>query len=288
MRRVVADRTLPLLYQHLLTQVGLRVECDTELGVLDRRAKDEQEIAWLQEAQLATEGAMEMACRWVALAEARADGVLQREGQPLTADSLRAKIDVWLLERGYSNPRSIVACGPQGADCHDYGSGELFTEQPIIIDIFPRNRSTLYNGDCTRTVVHGQIHPKLLLMHSAVVAAKAQATAATRPGATGEDVHRATISAIKQHGFEVGLPAADTPLDYCALTHGTGHGVGLDVHEPPLLDLGGPELVVGDCLTIEPGLYCRSLGGIRVEDMVIVTKEGCRNLNQLQEGLDWK
>ena len=71
------------------------------------------------------------------------------------------------------------------------------------------------------------------------------------------------------------------------MTHGTGHGIGLDVHEPPLLDDGGPALVVGDALTIEPGLYCRAIGGVRVEDMVIVTETGHENLNQLPEGLDW-
>ena len=85
----------------------------------------------------------------------------------------------------------------------------------------------------------------------------------------------------------MGLPKPDSPASYCAMTHGTGHGIGLDVHEPPLLDRGGPELVIGDALTIEPGLYCVEVGGVRVEDMVIVTPDGCENLNQLHESLDW-
>ena len=72
------------------------------------------------------------------------------------------------------------------------------------------------------------------------------------------------------------------------MTHGTGHGIGLDVHEPPLLDKGGPELVVGDAVTIEPGLYCKAIGGVRVEDMVVVTRDGCVSLNRLPEGLDWR
>ena len=124
-------------------------------------------------------------------------------------------------------------------------------------------------------------------MHAAVVEAKAAAEEATRAGVTAQSVHEATIAVIRAHGFDVGLPGADAPAEYAAMVHGTGHGVGLEVHEPPLLDFGGGELVVGDALTIEPGIYSRAFGGVRVEDMVIVTEAGSRNLNTLPEGLDW-
>ena len=287
-RRAVADRTLPLLFAHEIQKAGIPVECDPEWGVMQRRCKDEQEIQCLQESQRATEAAMQMACEMVSRAPARADGVLLADGQPLTSERLRAAVDVFLLQRGYTNPTSIIAGGPQGADCHDLGSGELRTEQPVIIDIFPRNRQTLYYGDCTRTAVHGPISDELQRMHQAVVAAKAAAAAACRAGVTGEAVHEATKASITANGYAVGLPGPDAPDTYCAITHGTGHGIGLDVHEPPLLDTGGPELVVGDAITIEPGLYCKAIGGVRVEDMVVVTRDGCRNLNQLPEGLDWR
>ena len=125
-------------------------------------------------------------------------------------------------------------------------------------------------------------------MHATVVEAKRAATAAVRTGATGEDVHRATLGVIHAHGFASGMPPADAPDSWCGMTHGTGHGIGLDVHEPPLLDFKGPALVTGDALTIEPGLYGKAHGGIRVEDMVIVQLEGARNLNSLHEGLDWR
>ena len=287
-QRVVADRSLPLLYADQLRQRGIEVVCDSELGVIERRSKDAQEIEWLREAQQATEGAMEMACRLVANASARADGVLVHEGEPLTAERVRAAIDHWLLDRGYANPPAIVAPGPMGSDCHDHGHGEIRTGEPVIIDIFPCNRATRYNGDCTRTVVHGTISDRLVKMHAAVVAAKQAAEAAARAGVTGEEVHAATQAVIRAHGYAMGLPASDDPPSYCAMTHGTGHGVGLDVHEPPLLDRKGPVLVVGDALTIEPGLYCREVGGVRVEDMVVVTAEGCENLNRLPFGLDWR
>ena len=121
-----------------------------------------------------------------------------------------------------------------------------------------------------------------------MVEAKDAAEAVVRAGVTGQAVHEAAIGVIRARGYEVGLPDADAPADYCGMVHGTGHGIGLEVHELPLLDFGGPEILCGDALTIEPGLYSRAIGGIRVEDMVIVQEDGCRNLNRLPVGLDWR
>ncbi|GIW91080.1 MAG: Xaa-Pro aminopeptidase [Pirellulaceae bacterium] len=287
-RHVIVDRSLPMIYAHHLQEAGITVACDLELGVVDRRAKDEQEIAWLEQAQHVTEEAVLLACRTIARATASRSGVLMHEGQELTSERIKAMLDVFLMQRGYENPESIVAGGPQGADCHDHGHGPLRTGEPIIIDVFPRCRATRYWGDCTRTVVHGEIPDAVEQMHRTVVAAKQAAVAAVRAGQTGEAVHQATVAVIQRAGYQMGLPPAGAADDYCAMTHGTGHGVGLEVHEPPLLDRGGPPLLAGDCVTIEPGLYCRRWGGVRVEDMVIVTPDGCRNLNRLPEGLDWR
>jgi Xaa-Pro aminopeptidase len=287
-KRVVADRSLPFIFAHEIAQAGIDINCDTDMGVMERRAKDEQEIAWLREAQRITEQAMQMACEAVAGADAGGDGVLLHEGESFTAECLRAMVDVFLLERGYTNPPSIIAGGPEGGDCHNIGAGPLRTGQPVIIDIFPCSRETLYSGDCTRTVVHGDIPEEIAKMHATVVEAKAAAIGATRAGATGEAVHEATAKVITSHGYSMGLPPENAHDTYCGMVHGTGHGVGLDVHEPPLLDKGGPELVVGDILTIEPGLYSKALGGIRVEDMVLVTASGCDSFNTLPEGLTWK
>ncbi len=284
---VRADRTLPLIYAHFLSVRGVEVRCDVELGVLERRQKDSQEVDWLRQAQAATESAMRMACELVGRARTSADATLVHQGQPLTSERVREAIDIQLLGQGFENHASIVAGGPQGADCHDIGSGALRTGQPVIIDIFPRDRKTRYFGDCTRTVVHGDIPEEVVRMHAAVVRAKAAAVSACRAGVTGEAVHAAASAAIVQAGYRLGLPPADAPNAYCGFVHGTGHGIGLDVHEPPLLDKAGPPLLVGDAVTIEPGLYCRAVGGIRVEDMVIVREDGCENLNRLPEGLQW-
>lgn len=284
---VTADRTLPLIYAHHLNLRSIDVQCDLDLGVLDRRSKDAQEIEWLQKAQATTERAIELACRMVATAEPDSQGVLQRNGDTLTSERIRQAVDVFLMELGFVNPASIVAGGPPGADCHDVGTGPLRAHEPVIIDIFPQDRTTRYYGDCTRTVVHGEIPDEIARMHAAVVSAKKAATAACRAGTTGEQVHAETSRVILEHGYEMGMPGPDAPASRCAMVHGTGHGIGLDVHEPPLLDKGGPPLIEGDAVTVEPGLYSREIGGIRVEDMVIVQDDRCRNLNTLHEGLDW-
>ncbi|MGK0238677.1 MAG: Xaa-Pro aminopeptidase [Candidatus Pelagisphaera sp.] len=286
--RVIGDRTLPLIYVEMIRRAGIEVECDEDLGVLDRRQKDEEEIAWLRESQSITEKAIEMACGMIARSDADSDGNLLREGKVLTSERVRFAIDQYLLAENFANPSSIIGGGPIAADCHNFGSGPLKTGSPVIVDVFPTNKATRYCGDCTRTVVHGDIPDEVIRMHAAVAEAKRAGVNATRAGVTGESVHKATIASIASNGYSVGLPSSEELDTYCAMTHGTGHGIGLDVHEPPLLDFRGPELLVGDALTIEPGLYCKAIGAVRLEDMVIVRESDCENLNTLPEGLVWK
>lgn len=285
-RTVRSDRTLTLSYVEAVRHAGITIVYDPDLGVRERRAKDAQEVRWIHEAQQATEQAMAMACGLVARAKPRRDGVLELDGATLTSERVMTAIDAFLMERGYTTPGSIVAGGPVGADCHDHGHGELRTEQPVIVDIYPRSRATRYNGDCTRTVVNGRVSPELARMHGAVVAAKHAAIAAIRPGVTGDAVHRTTVRVIHEHGYHNGFPPEGAPDSWCGIVHGTGHGIGLDVHEPPLLADKGAELTIGDAVTVEPGLYCKAIGGVRVEDIVVVTGTGCTNLNELPEGLD--
>jgi Xaa-Pro aminopeptidase len=266
---------------------GIQVELDPDMGVTDRRVKDAEEVKHLRKAQHVTEEAMRMACETVGTATADDDGVLQVNEEPLTSERIRTMIDTFLLKRNFYNPPSIVSGGCDGGDCHELGSGLLRTGEPVIIDIFPLDKSSMYNGDCTRTVVHGEIPDEIAAMHSAVVASKVAAIAATKIGATGEEVYLETIRVLKERGYNEGLPKENDPDTFCSMPHGTGHGIGLEVHEPPLLDMNGLPLVKGDVVTIEPGLYCHALGGVRVEDMVLVTDNGCDNFNTLPEGLIW-
>ena len=287
-RRVTVDRSLPMIYCEMLRRAGVDAVCDLEWGVVERRRKDEQEIEFLRAVQSITEQVIELACSTIANARADANGVLQHDGETLSSERLRTMIDIWLLERNCTNPGAIVAGGPVGADCHHHGCGPSRTGEPVIVDIFPRCKNSLYNGDCTRTVVHGDIPDEVARMHAAVVAAKRAATSAVRAGVTGDQVHQATIAAIENAGYQMGLPPADAPDAFCSMPHGTGHGLGLEVHEPPLLAVGGPTLLVGDVVTVEPGLYCKAWGGVRVEDVVVVRADGCENINRLHEELRWK
>ena len=264
---VWSGRSMPLIFAHFLQERGIAVRCDPELGVLERRSKSAREVEALRAAQRKTEGAVRFACEMIAGADAD-------------------EINMWLLRQGMGACGSIVAGGPQGADCHNRGAGRLRTGEPVIVDIFPVDPSSHYYGDCTRTVVHGEIPELVQRIHDAASKAKRAATDAAKPGATGEAVHEAACAVFTGLGYGIGLPESPDD-DSIRYVHGTGHGVGLDVHEPPLLDFGAPALVVGDCLTIEPGLYGRKVGGVRIEDMVIVRKDGCENLNTLPETLRW-
>ncbi len=284
---VVTDRSLPMLFAHYLQERGIEVACDPEMGVLERRAKSDREVEALRQAQEKTEQAMRMACELIGGAEAHADGTLRVGPHTLTSEYVKSAINKTLLDLGMGASHSIVAGGPAGADPHNRGAGPLRTGEPVIVDIFPQDPETLYWGDCTRTVVHGVIPDTVAEMHEAVQRAKKAAIDATKEGVTGEEVHQAACAVLEKAGYSIGIPSEDEPETAIKFVHGTGHGIGLELHEPPLLAAGGPELVIGDALTVEPGLYCRAIGGIRIEDMVIVREGGSDNLNSLPEGLSW-
>lgn len=285
--RVKCDRSLPFVYAWHLMQARIELEYSPDLGVMDRRVKEDEELEYLTRAQRVTEDAMLMACQIVGRATADQQGHLQHAGERLTSERLRRLISSYLLDRGFTTPHdSIVATRPHSADCHERGSGALVTGQAVIIDIFPQDSETRYWGDCTRTVVHGETSDEILKMHAAVLAAKQAATNIARAGVPAESVHAAAVEQIVASGYAFARgQIADQPV----MPHGTGHGIGLEVHEPILLDEKGGSLLAGEVFTIEPGLYSRLHGGVRVEDMVVIAADGPpRSLNQLPHGLDWK
>lgn len=285
---VSTDRTLPFLYAAQLQAAGIQLTLDDELGVRARRIKTAEEIKALEQAQKFTGQAMTMACKWIATADVNDAGELMQEGEVVTSERVRRRITQFCIDNGFSNlTDSIVVTAPHVADCHHLGTGPLKTGLPVVVDIFPRDDSTRYYGDCTRTVVHGTPSDEIVKMHRAVVAAKEAACRALKPGTTGDAVHQVTVAALKEHGYEYIPGNEQHDPEVPAMRHGTGHGIGLDVHEPILLSVDGEEILAGEVFTVEPGLYSSTLGGVRVEDMAHVTNDGAEVLSPLYEGLDW-
>ncbi|TWT93005.1 M24 family metallopeptidase [Neorhodopirellula pilleata] len=283
---VIGDRSLPLIYVYQLAEVGIRVQYDAALGVIDRRPKSASEIEALAHAQHVTEQVMFEVCHRIATATVDDDGQLFQDGGLLTSERLVNYARRGFMERGFTMSHgAIVACPPHSADCHHAGTGPLYSGVPIIVDLFPRDELTRYHGDCTRTVVHGTPSDEVIRMHAAVVKAKAAAEAELYPGRTAEAVHLASDRELIAAGYQSHRgQLTEAP----SIQHGTGHGIGLEIHEPILLDFGGEAMLEGEVFTVEPGLYGKRDGGVRVEDMLVVTQNGPRNLNQLPQGLNWE
>lgn len=284
-RVATVDRTFPYIFASHLKTAGIELVYDHDLGVIDRRVKNETELAALAAAQSTTEEVMRLLCERVAKASVNDSGELLHDGVVMTSESVRAMAAIEFLKRNFTMGHgAIVATAPHVADCHHAGAGALKTGVPVIVDLFPRDESTRYWGDCTRTTINGKPSETVTRMHAAVVAAKAACEALLIPGNTADAAHKASEETLIAHGFETSRGAV---TDHASIQHGTGHGIGLDVHEPILLDHGGGEMLENEVFTVEPGLYGRDVGGVRIEDMLVVTRDGARNLNQLPDGLDW-
>lgn len=258
-----------------IREQGVTVAPETDDVVTRIRAtKTDEEIEHVREAQRANEASMRAAEDLIAAATVE-DGLLHHEGEKLTSERVKEEIEVTLLRHGCALDETIVACGESAADPHDRGSGPLEADEPIIIDIFPRNKATKYCADMTRTFVKGEPSEEIRRQYDLTREALSAALDATEPGATGEDVHNAVCDVYEEAGYPTLRSDETTETGFI---HSTGHGVGLDVHELPRLSTSGGELEPGHVITIEPGLYNPAHGGVRIEDFVVVTEDGYENL----------
>jgi Xaa-Pro aminopeptidase len=280
---VAVPPRFPLATADGLREQDVSVEADDD-GVLTeiRATKTDEEVAHVRVAQAANQAAMARAESLIETASVADDGTLVHEGEPLTSERVRRAIEFELLERGCGLDETIVACGADAADPHDRGSGPLEAGEPIIVDIFPRDKETRYHGDLTRTFCKGTPTDRIEEWYDLTAEAKAAALDAIEPGTTGEAVHAAACDVYE----DAGLPTlrAD-PTTETGFIHSTGHGVGLEVHELPRLAPDGGELRPGHVVTVEPGLYDPAVGGVRIEDLVVVTADGYENLTDYDERL---
>ncbi|NLX48927.1 MAG: M24 family metallopeptidase [Methanospirillum sp.] len=252
-----------------------RVLVDEDTVRRRRAVKVPAEVDEIRAVQQANEAAMAAAVGLVRAAEVR-DGLLVAGDEPLTAERVRAECHRTLLAHGCRAADTIVACGEQAAQPHQRGTGPLEACQPIVIDIFPQDELTGYFADMTRTVVKGEPPGEVLEMFEAARDAKALAVGRIRAGVEGAEVHQAVIELFAERGY---------PSDATGFTHNLGHGVGLEVHELPTLGPGGGPLETGNVVTVEPGLYLPGVGGVRIEDMGLVTADGFENLTRFPEEL---
>lgn len=248
-----------------------------------RRCKSSREVENLREGVALSEAGMRRALDILRETEIAPSAELSWNGETLTADILRGEIDAEIARKGGTASHTIAAPGTQGADPHAVGIGPILANTPIVIDIFPRVDATGYFGDLTRTVVKGEAPPMVKKAYDAVHKAQQAAIAAIRAGASASTVHNEAARTLEMAGFETD---ADAFPPY-GFFHGTGHGLGLEVHERPRLSAKVDGcLEEGDVVTVEPGLYYPVWGGIRIEDVVVVSKDGCENLTTIQKVLE--
>jgi Xaa-Pro aminopeptidase len=276
---VYVPPSLGVLYADELRARGLEVTPDAGLFASLRRQKTEVEISYIGETQRAVERSCARALDVLREATVARDGTLLFEGKPVSSELLRSEIEEELLRRGCAADGTIIAGGPQTADPHERGHGPLRASEPIIVDIFPVNKTTRYYADMTRTFVVGEPSEELQRMYNAVLESQETALSMMRAGINGRDVHQRVSDVLHERGYKTLLhdQKPGEPLTE-GFIHGTGHGVGLAIHEAPRVSTADEELVPGDVITIEPGLYDPEMGGIRIEDLVVVTEDGCRNL----------
>lgn len=249
-----------------------------------RRAKRDDEVKALEATQRATEEAWQLGVDAMARADTERDGTLALGGATLTAERVRAIVEGALFERGCVAESTIVAPGRQAADPHMIGSGPIRAGEPVVMDIFPQHKESRYFADMTRTVSKGTPPEEIVKMYEIVMRAQDAGIKALRPGITGREVHELVEDLIFAAGYDT-LRAgqkhnADDPVTR-GFIHGTGHGVGLEIHEAPSIGRSGTApLAAGDVVTVEPGIYDPDVGGVRLEDMLVITADGSRNLTR--------
>jgi Xaa-Pro aminopeptidase len=288
-RGVDAARVSPRLqagYLEELRATGLDVEVDRQLFQTERRYKSAEEARFIQASQRAAEAAVVQVVSLLARADIR-DGILWLDESPLTSERLYARASLVLGEKGFTCPDMIIAGSPECAMPHFRGEGPIKAGAPVIIDIFPSSRSSHYHGDLTRTVVVGEIPEDFRQMHAAVLQALEAGIESIHAGVSGRDVHDGVCQVLVDRGYGTTTSGLEGPEGVARMIHSTGHGVGLEVHEAPWLRRSDENpLLEGDVVTVEPGLYRLGLGGVRIEDTGMVTKDGFKNFTTLTRSLD--
>jgi Xaa-Pro aminopeptidase len=275
----VVPPTFPIGLGERLWQADIRVTSDRETFSSRRRVKTEAELAGIRRAQRAAEAGMDAARELLRRAEPNGAGLVVG-GDPLTCERIKQAIQAAFLTHGVVAEDFIVAHGAQGAVGHDPGSGPIAPGEPVVIDVWPKDPDTACYADMTRTYVVGEPPEEIVEYHRLVKEALDRSLEATRAGIPAAEPFRVACDLFQAAGYPTQLTKKPGEVLAEGFFHGLGHGVGLEVHEPPWLGRAPGDLVAGDVVTLEPGLYRQGFGGVRLEDLVLVTETGAKNLTQ--------
>jgi len=279
-KRALVPANFPLGFANEIKRNGIALETSNGLFWPAREKKTAEEIRLLERALRMTEKGMKRGMEILKASKPGAGKKLKWSGKTLTSEILRAEIDSAILRAGGVPTNTIVAGGDQACDPHERGFGPLRADSLIILDIFPRDGKTGYWGDMTRTVVRGRASQQQRKLWETVKAGQALALKRIKAGVDGMSIHQAITELFERRGF----PTEVRNGRRVGFFHGTGHGLGLEIHEYPRLQK--VVLKAGQCLTVEPGLYYPGIGGARIEDVVIVEKDGCRILSKFPKQLE--
>lgn len=274
--RLLIPPSMPVGFARKLTEVAEVIIDSGTIGGI-RSIKTEDEIEKIRYVQKKNEIATRAAVDAIRKSEPDDRGILMLEDAPLTSERVRDIIHFALRPFNCEDIDTIVSCGEASSMPHARGTGPLYANQPIVMDVFPRSELTGYFADMTRTVSKGVPSDEIVRMYDAVQKAKELAVSMIRPGVTGASVYSAVVEFFRENGYETAGSSG--------FTHSLGHGVGLEIHEAPSLSPSGGELKVGHVITLEPGLYYQGIGGVRLEDMGVVTSDGFDSFTCFEEKL---
>jgi Xaa-Pro aminopeptidase len=241
---------------------------DPELLAGRRRRKTAAQLEGIRRAQRAADAAMRVAA-----------GMIRRGGA--SSEEVRAAMQAVCEEHGCELPDDvIVSHGAQAAVGHEAGHGELVAGEPVVVDIWPRDKASRCWADMTRTfVAAGGEPPEELARYWELTRASLERIyPMVRAGADCRAIYTASCEPFHEAGLPTQLTKEPGTVLEEGYFHGLGHGVGLEVHERPNLGRSPDTLRAGDVITLEPGCYRRGFGGCRLEDLVVVGEDGCETL----------
>jgi Xaa-Pro aminopeptidase len=275
----VTPLAFPLGVADHLRAEGIDLSSDQRFFDDRRRVKTEQELAGIRRACRAVEAGVAAGVQMLRSASS-SNGVLQLDGEPLTCERIQLAVERTFGEHGASADEGfIVSHGAQTAVGHETGHGPIAADDVVLFDLFPRDRESACYTDFTRTFSVAPADDELREYHRLAKEALDMAVSSVRPGVKGSDIHRQVCDFFHEHGHKTQLHKEEGEVLVDGYFHATGHGVGLEVHERPGVGrVEGEPLVEGDVIALEPGLYRKGYGGVRLEDLVLVTVDGCEVL----------